>query len=102
MRQAVPHRFVGCHRTLRMNTDQCRLRTPHVRDGACTPMDVLWMVDSRPECNRAAPLDLQPLLAHRGVLAHVLGGTLEDDGAVAHDVEALGDVEGDGELLLDQ
>src|SRR3989344_5303110 len=46
--------------------------------------------------------DFQPFLADGRVGAQLGRRALEDDGAVAHDVDALGDVERDGELLLDQ
>src|SRR5690348_3355219 len=46
--------------------------------------------------------DLEPLLADVGVLAQVLGSAFEDDAAVAHHVAALGDLQRDRQLLLDE
>src|SRR5690348_1830076 len=51
---------------------------------------------------RAGCLDFQPLLAHRLRHRELLRRALEDDAAVAHDVDAMRYRERDGELLLDQ
>src|SRR5271170_4229049 len=47
-------------------------------------------------------LDFQPLAAHRAVGAKVRGRALEHHVAVAHDVDAVRNIERDGELLLNQ
>src|SRR3954464_10101358 len=48
------------------------------------------------------PLNLQPLLANRTIGGKLRRRPLEHDAAVAHDVEAAGNLQRDGELLFDQ
>src|SRR5262249_18816217 len=51
---------------------------------------------------RSSTSHLQPFLAHRLVGGKVRGRPLEHDRAVAHDVDAVRDVHGHRELLLDE
>src|SRR6185437_877971 len=58
----------------------------------------------RKQIGRGPPAksDFQPFLAHSGIGAEIGWLALEHDAAVAHDVEPVGDLQRDRELLLDQ